>query len=229
MIQFSAVQHLLQTLLDTPFKCPSSLQSPASQPIVPNHFSNGSTAHSTKENRVLCQQADAFERSDLWRCMTMPSNCWVPTSYYALSHSLTEPQLWLLWDCLGTSVNGLETRSWQPVLSRRMISWLFFPTTLGFIRRSAGVAGCQKPAHFLNNRLPLMGGNWYNKVSHCTPNDPTEATAQPKGSSQDRLLNTVVRAAIPYLPSSPVSLLSSHCFRAKEAWKRKCLNLWGFS
>lgn len=39
IIQFSAVQHLLQTLLDTPFKCPSSLEPSASQPIVPDHFS----------------------------------------------------------------------------------------------------------------------------------------------------------------------------------------------
>lgn len=152
--------------------------------------------------------------------MTMPSNCWVPTSYYALSHSLTEPQLWLLWDYLGSSVNGLETRSWQPVLSGRMISWLFFPTTLGFIQRSAGVAGCQKPAHFLNNRLPLMGGNWCNKVSHCTPNDLTEATAQPKGSSQDRLLNS--RKSSYTLPAKlPSFLVVLPLLQSKEGMREK--------
>lgn len=49
----------------------------------------------------------------------------------------------------------------------------------------------QNPALFLNKQLPFLGGNWCDGVSHCTPNDPTEATPRPKGSPKERLLNTL--------------------------------------
>lgn len=174
------MQHPLQTLLDTPLKHPSFLQPSASPPFVPNHFCKGSM----EENRVFCQQAEVFAHSDLSRGTTMPSSCWVPTSYCPLSHGLTEP---VLRRAPAVAFVGLFGKQCQWVRNQKLASSAFQEDHLMAILSQFRLNWWK-----MNKRLPLIGQNWCNEASHCTPRDPTKAKAQLKGFSKQNLLNTML-------------------------------------